>query len=177
MSGGSYNYLCWARDLEDLNGKRDTLREMADRLAGLGYAQDAAAETEELLVMLQQWEVRATVRAARLAEVWKAVEWWDSCDSGEDDVRGALAAYRGEPGQAEINPRARRAYGMTNEQQIPAGDLSTSVTMKGDTGQPLYYTALDGRTVEQTLIDAGLYAARSGHRMPQFVSVTQSGTG
>jgi hypothetical protein len=96
MSGGSYNYLCRAQDLEDINGKRATLREMADRLAGLGYAQDAAAETEELLVLLQQWEVRAQVRIKRLSEVWKAVEWLDSGDYGEGEVREALAEYRGD---------------------------------------------------------------------------------
>lgn len=94
MSGGRYNYLCGAQDLEDINGKRFALREMADRLAGLGYAQDAAAETEELIVLLQQWEVRATVRIKRLTDVWKAVEWWDSNDSGEDGLHEALAAYR-----------------------------------------------------------------------------------
>ncbi|MFF8299576.1 hypothetical protein ACF07M_30010 [Streptomyces globisporus] len=96
MSGGSYNYLYAAADLEDINGKRHTLREMADRLAELGYAQDAAAETEELLVMLQQWEIRAQVRSKRLAGVWKAIEWWDSCDSSEDDVKEALTKYRGD---------------------------------------------------------------------------------
>lgn len=96
MSGGSYDYLCWAQDLEDINGKRYALREMADRLAGLGYAQDAAAETEELLVLLQQWEVRAQVRVKRLSDLWHAVEWWDSNDSGEDDVREALTKYRGD---------------------------------------------------------------------------------
>jgi hypothetical protein len=30
-----------------------------------------------------------------LADVWKAVEWWDSCDSGEDAVEEALKKYRG----------------------------------------------------------------------------------
>ncbi|MFJ2650849.1 hypothetical protein ACIO1C_29540 [Streptomyces sp. NPDC087420] len=94
MSGGSYNYLCWASDLEEINNKRYALREMADRLAGLGYATDAAAETEELLVMLQQWEIRAEVRIKRLSDVWHAVEWWDSADSSEESVREALAKYR-----------------------------------------------------------------------------------
>lgn len=99
MSGGSYNYLCDAQDLEDLHNRRHDLRDMADRLAGLGYAQDAAAETEELLVLFQQWEIRASVRLKRLADVWKAIEWWDSCDSSEDRVREALAAYRGDTGE------------------------------------------------------------------------------
>ncbi|MFJ9038004.1 hypothetical protein ACIRF8_15595 [Streptomyces sp. NPDC102406] len=104
MSGGSYNYLCRAFDLDDLLGARGSLREMADRLAGLGYAEDAAKETEELLVLLNQWAVRAEVRRNRLAPVWKAVEWWDSSDWGEDDVREALAEYRREPGEPEVDP-------------------------------------------------------------------------
>ncbi|WP_030757260.1 hypothetical protein [Streptomyces sp. NRRL F-5135] len=96
MSGGSYNYACAALNLEDLVGKRGDLREMADRLAGLGYAEDAAKETEELLVLLNQWSVRAEVRLNRLADVWHAVEWWDSNDSSETRVHEALAKYRGD---------------------------------------------------------------------------------
>jgi hypothetical protein len=96
MSGGSFNYLCHTWDLNKLMDKRGDLEEMASELAGLGYAQDAARETEELLVMLRQWEVRAAVRIERLREVWKAVEWWRSCDYSEDQVRKALTEYRGE---------------------------------------------------------------------------------
>mgnify|MGYP001593382905 CR=1 FL=1 len=96
MSGGSYNYLCWKSDLDELLVQQHALRDMADRLAGLGYAQDAAAETEELLLMLRQWKIRAETRAKRLEHVWKAVEWWDSCDWSEEAVHKALAAYRGE---------------------------------------------------------------------------------
>ncbi|MER5875459.1 hypothetical protein ABT119_05960 [Streptomyces sp. NPDC001910] len=96
MSGGSYNYLYTAQDLEDLHNRRHDLEAMANRLAGLGYAQDAARETEELLVLLRQWETRATVRVRRLEDIWHAVEWWDSSDSSEDGVRDALAKYRAE---------------------------------------------------------------------------------
>jgi hypothetical protein len=97
VSGGSYNYLgSVCADLGGLLDQREDLRSMADRLAGLGYAEDAAAETEELLVMLRQWETRAGVRVRRLRDVWKAVEWWDSCDWGEKQVHEALKAYRGD---------------------------------------------------------------------------------
>ena len=99
MSGGSFNYLCHTWDLNGLIDKCGDLEAMASELSGLGYAQDAARETEELVVMLRQWEVRATVRIERLREVWKAVEWWRSCDYGEDRVREALAEYRGESGE------------------------------------------------------------------------------
>lgn len=96
MSGGSFNYLCHAFDFEDLIAKRGSLEDMATELAGLGYAQDAARETEELLTLLRQWEVRSSVRVERLREVWKAVEWWRSCDYSEDQVHEALAEYRGD---------------------------------------------------------------------------------
>lgn len=105
MSGGSYNYLFTAQDLEDLQAHRHDLEEMASRLAELGYAQDAARETEELLVLYRQWETRAAVRMRRLADVWHAVEWWDSNDSSEDAVREALAKYRGDNDDAGT-PRA-----------------------------------------------------------------------
>lgn len=94
MSGGSYNYLGTVSDLADLLSHESDLRDMADRLAGLGYAEDAAQETEELLTMLRQWKVRAEVRIRRLSDVWHAVEWWDSCDYSEDQVHKALASYR-----------------------------------------------------------------------------------
>lgn len=98
MSGGSFNYLgaiCYD-DLSDLLAKESDLEAMADRLAGLGWAEDAARETQELLVMLRQWKIRAEVRAQRLINVWHAVEWWDSHDWSEQQVRDALARYRGE---------------------------------------------------------------------------------
>ena len=57
-----------------------------------------AAETEELLTLFNQWQVRAGVRLRRLEKVWKAVEWWDSADRTEDAVKAALAEYRNDHG-------------------------------------------------------------------------------
>jgi hypothetical protein len=94
MSGGSYDYLCYAFDLDALLGKRRALEQMADRLEGLGYAQDAAKETRQLIHMLNQAESKIMACVDRLADVWKAVEWWDSCDSSEDDLKEALKEYR-----------------------------------------------------------------------------------
>lgn len=102
MSGGRYDFLCYERDLDDLVNREHTLREMSDRLAALGYAEDAAKETEELLVLIRQWKVRTEVRAKRLADIWRAVEWWDSGDGrGEIDVHEALAAYRNDSSTEE----------------------------------------------------------------------------
>jgi hypothetical protein len=96
VSGGSYDYLCWANELDRLLEKQHHLAEMADRLAELGYADDAAFETTDLLLTLRQWQVRARTHVKRLEGVWKAVEWWDSADWGEEQVKEALAKYRGD---------------------------------------------------------------------------------
>lgn len=95
MSGGSYNYLCY-KDIEDLFPWGGNLEQMADRLAGLGYAEDAAKETVALILRMRQFQVWGDSMIDRLGPVWKAVEWWDSCDSSEDRVKEALAEYRGE---------------------------------------------------------------------------------
>lgn len=95
MSGGSYDYICFA-SADDLLAKKIEIQEMADRLAELGYAEDAAKETMALLLTLRQFENRIKAMQERLSGVWKAVEWWDSCDSGEDRVHEELKKYRGE---------------------------------------------------------------------------------
>lgn len=95
--GGSYGYPWAETDLSGLLAKRSHLHEMRDRLAGLGYAKDAALETEELILLMRQCEVRVEARLNRLTEVWRAVERWDSDDTDEVPVVQALAAYRDEP--------------------------------------------------------------------------------
>lgn len=95
MSGGSYNYLCRKSIDEILVGGRADLQEMADRLAKLGYADDAARETQNLMQDIRAFLNRTESAAERLSEVWKNVEWWDSGDRSEDAVKHALASYRG----------------------------------------------------------------------------------
>lgn len=96
MSGGSYNYLCYASDLEDLLAKRSDLAAMADRLNTLSDTEDVFGETEDLRLMIIAVERRVSVYLKRLAPVWKAIEWWDSCDWSEETFRKVLAEYRGE---------------------------------------------------------------------------------
>jgi hypothetical protein len=108
MSGGAYDYLHEVCDLEDIQAKQHHLAAMAERLAGLGYAADAAAETEELLVLFRQWQIRAGVRITRLEKIWKAVEWWDSHDWNEARVHEALAEYRADA----LPPRTVEAQSM-----------------------------------------------------------------
>lgn len=95
MSGGEYEYL-YIQDAHTLMLKTHIIQAMADRLAELGYASDAARETQELLLTVRQYENRIDVMQARLAGVWKAVEWCDSGDWGEDEIKRALGKYRGD---------------------------------------------------------------------------------
>jgi hypothetical protein len=88
VSGGSYDYLCFNTD--DLSGRRGMVEEMAQRLEGLPYASTAAADTRRVLTLLDD----ARNLAERLSDVWRAVEWWDSGDYGEQQAQEALAAYR-----------------------------------------------------------------------------------
>lgn len=93
MSGGSYNYL-FRVEVCDLMNSIDALESMAERLSGLGYAKDVAAETTNLLISLRSFEIRAEAMRGRLASVWKAMEWWDSNDTSEDEFKEALQGFR-----------------------------------------------------------------------------------
>lgn len=95
MSGGSFDYLCWARDLEDLISKKYALEEMTTHLSELDEkeypgAAAAAEMTSRLLKQIQLWDAHARSSAGLLEEVWKAVEWNTSGDWGKDSVKDAL---------------------------------------------------------------------------------------
>ena len=92
-----------AIDLTDLS--MTGLREMADALAARGDAEDAAKETEELLVMLRQWHIRADVRIRRLSEVWRAVGRYMS----DAVIQEELAKYRGEGAAKNLGGNAPTA--------------------------------------------------------------------
>lgn len=101
MSGGSYNYLAYSQDLEDLMSKQDDLERMADRLEGLSEiefpgAGAAGRATRALLLKIRLWESHAAISAGMLNDVWKSVEWWDSCDSGPKQVKEELEKLLGE---------------------------------------------------------------------------------
>ena len=86
MSGGSYRYLCYRT--YDLSSRIDEIEEMAKRLESSGYSAPASA-TWGVLRML----AGAKDAADGLAGVWRAVEWADSGDYGEDQVREAVAEF------------------------------------------------------------------------------------
>ena len=95
MSGGSFNYLCHKDASDLLTGGLGDAQDMGDALASLGYAQDAAKETFALIAAVRAAQARLDAFLERLQPVWKAMEWWQSCDWGENDLKRALAEYRG----------------------------------------------------------------------------------
>lgn len=92
MSGGSYDYLC-DKYSEELFDCFTMLRKMSGRLLELGY-DDAAKDTITLLTIMTGMLKTIDVRADRIREVWKAVEWYDSSDWGLEEVVDAIQKYR-----------------------------------------------------------------------------------
>lgn len=95
MSGGSFEYLVY----QD-NPRGDLVVRMAEELdalaaEGVEGAAEAAARTREYLQPEQDEPVR---------EVWRAVEWWRSCDWGRDQVEDALRDFLRNPDSEPYDP-------------------------------------------------------------------------
>jgi hypothetical protein len=97
VSGGAYNYLCFADGLDGLAERREDLESMADRLARLPWATGAAAETAELVSRLREIDALSE-NLSDLRQVWRAIEWWDSGDYGEAQAPGPVDIYVAERG-------------------------------------------------------------------------------
>ena len=93
MSGGSYNYMYFKVEDDPLNVDQRDLETMAERLAEMGY-HDAARETYECLLDIRATRARFEARAKRMADVWHAVEWFDSGDYGREQVTESIEKYR-----------------------------------------------------------------------------------
>jgi len=94
MSGGSYDYLCFKETHDILESSE--IEKMAKDLSELGYAEDVAKETYAFILHLKAREVLTEAYLDRLKPVWKAMEWWQSCDWNEDTLKKTIAEYRGE---------------------------------------------------------------------------------
>lgn len=89
MSGGSFNYICFKDDIEQLAANRSSIESMLEELERLGY-HSAALETSMILDHFKECE-----RLVRnLEEIWQAVEWYISCDWGKSQVEKAYKKYQ-----------------------------------------------------------------------------------
>jgi hypothetical protein len=94
MSGGSFSYLYGKEDIDELIQYEHEVQSMADELAKLGYADDVAQATEDLLFDLRIFRNRIRIKQRKLAGVWKVMEWWKSSDSSEESFKEKLEEWR-----------------------------------------------------------------------------------
>lgn len=88
MSGGSYNYLCDSWDTaEALANIR--LADMATRLEARAPGHPVTLETRRLA------DLAASPLPQSALDVWRAVEWVDSCDWSDEDLQEELDATEG----------------------------------------------------------------------------------
>lgn len=64
-------------------------------------AADVAKDVRRLIEYVLSAKNRIEVMWENLREVFKAIEWYQSADSGKDRVDRAIAAYRGEKGESD----------------------------------------------------------------------------
>lgn len=93
MSGGSFNYLYCKENIDDLLYHTDDLDDMREALIKYGY-EDIAKDTQRLIEYIKSAEVRVTVLAKNLQGVFKAVEYYESGDWGEETMLSKLEEYR-----------------------------------------------------------------------------------
>lgn len=104
MSGGSYDYLYCVVDsgdsLEYLLEKLETLEGMCNRLKEMPNAESARQESMAVLHEVKDYirlreEIKDSIltRTQNLADVWQAVEYYDSCDCGIEDVERAILDF------------------------------------------------------------------------------------
>lgn len=85
MSGGSWDYMYGWTDAQFIE-RRSEVQAMAARLSKGGYL-DAARTMEEFFVTLNYAAVLIEARANALRDLMHAVEWRDSNDYGEEQLK------------------------------------------------------------------------------------------
>lgn len=92
MSGGSWNYL-YCKDIDEIMTSVEDLQDMSDRLVTLGYT-DIAQDTQRLVEYIRSASIRIETLFEALSPVFKAVEWFDSGDWGEETLNNEILKYR-----------------------------------------------------------------------------------
>lgn len=101
MSGGSFNYLCYA-EMPDILCKTNDMADMEEYLIRMGYT-DIAKDVRRLIEYCKTAEIRVSVLFEQLQEVFRAIEWKVSGDIGEDDLIKKLEKYRSGSGANNEN--------------------------------------------------------------------------
>lgn len=96
MSGGSFDYLCFAAgDAAELAERRSQLAAMAAALEEVGTpkARLAARNTRDVDRLL----AGAERISQGLADTWHGIEWWHSRDWSREQATEAIEEYQPEP--------------------------------------------------------------------------------
>lgn len=90
MSGGSFNYLFLAWELDQLGEHREDIKRMGTVLEGFGLRGVRALEkTKQVLALMDQVDELAQ----QLSDVWHDVEWWQSHDYSRDQIEKVLDEF------------------------------------------------------------------------------------
>lgn len=93
MSGGSLNYLYLKEDIGELQGAVSDMEEVESFMLEKGNA-DIAMDIRRLIEYIKTATNRIECLAEKLSPIFKAVEWFQSADSGMDSVDNAVNEYR-----------------------------------------------------------------------------------
>lgn len=92
MSGGSYDYL-YCKEPEELFSRVEYIEDMSELALRLGY-KDIALDLTRLAEYIKSANIRVSVLHAQLRGVMRDLEWYDSCDIGEDTLKEHIEKYR-----------------------------------------------------------------------------------
>lgn len=92
MSGGSFNYL-YLKEVPELMASVTDIEDMSDICIKKHYY-DVAKDLTRLAEYIRSAETRISILHKQLRDVMHAIEWYESCDYGEDDLEKAIVKYR-----------------------------------------------------------------------------------
>ena len=92
MSGGSFDYL-YCKEPEELFEHVTYIEEMSEIALKMGY-EDIALDLTRLAEYIKSAKIRVTVLQEQLKDVMRDIEWYESCDIGEDSLKERFEKYR-----------------------------------------------------------------------------------
>lgn len=94
MSGGSLGYLFCREPEELLCATQQENMEAAEQILLCKGYKDIARDVRRLIEYTRSAENRIAVLHAQLKGVFRAIEWWESGDTGNESLVKSLEAYR-----------------------------------------------------------------------------------
>lgn len=89
MSGGSFNYVCFKMESEEIFSALPDLRNMEEYLRAR-RKHGAADEILKFILAIETARRRLDVQGKRIHDILYAAEWWASGDWGEEGLDNAM---------------------------------------------------------------------------------------